>query len=150
MNSDYTFIKNLLIDYSVALDTRNWQLLDKVFHENAVASYGGEEIGILFKSISRQEIIDMCKQNLGGCGPTQHLLGNFRIITSSDSMSAHSKCYVRVLHIGQSPNENESYEMFGEYQDEWEKFNDQWLIVKRKLRVDIELGNRDKVLSPGD
>ena len=64
------------------------------------------------------------------------LLGNFRIITSSDSMSAHSKCYVRVLHIGQSPNENESYEMFGEYQDEWEKFNDQWLIVKRKLRVD--------------
>ena len=55
-----------------------------------------------------------------------------------------------MLHIGQSPNENESYEMFGEYQDEWEKFNDQWLIVKRKLRVDIELGNRDKVLSPGD
>ena len=80
MNSDYTLIKNLLIDYSVALDTRNWQLLDKVFHENAVASYGGEEIGVLFKSISRQEIISMCKQNLGGCGPTQHLLGNFRII----------------------------------------------------------------------
>jgi hypothetical protein len=150
MNSDYTLIKNLLIDYSLALDTRNWQSLDKVFHENAVASYGGDEIGILFKSISRHEIIEMCKQNLGGCGPTQHLLGNFRIITASDSMSAHSNCYVRVLHIGQSPNENESYEMFGEYQDEWKKFNDQWLIVKRKLRVDIELGNRDKVLSPGD
>ena len=42
------------------------------------------------------------------------------------------------------------YEMFGEYQDEWEKTNNSWLIVKRKLRVDHERGNRDKVLAPGN
>ncbi|MDB9813674.1 nuclear transport factor 2 family protein [Gammaproteobacteria bacterium] len=149
MDADYKIIKNLLIDYAVALDARNWKSLDKIFHENAVATYGSEDIGILIKSSSRNEIIDMCKQNLNGCGPTQHLLANFRITTTPNSINANSSCYVRVLHIGISPNDNESYEMFGEYQDEWQKFNDQWMIVKRRLRVDFELGNRDKVLSPG-
>ena len=48
------------------------------------------------------------------------------------------------------PNENEFYEMFGEYQDEWKKTNNSWLIIKRKLRVDYEKGNRDKVLAPGN
>ena len=47
------------------------------------------------------------------------------------------------------PNENEYYEMFGEYQDEWKKFDSDWMIVKRRLRVDLEKGNRDKVLAPG-
>jgi hypothetical protein len=40
--------------------------------------------------------------------------------------------------------------MYGEYQDKWELFDGNWMIVKRNLRVDHESGNRDKVLAPGD
>ena len=46
------------------------------------------------------------------------------------------------------PNESEYYEMWGEYQDDWTKVNGEWLIIKRRLRVDNETGNRDKVLAP--
>jgi 3-phenylpropionate/cinnamic acid dioxygenase small subunit len=148
MNKDYKNIENLLISYAIALDSRNWNLLTTVFHENAIASYGSDQIGLLIESTSRDEIIDMCKKNAGGCGPTQHLLGNFRINTRHNN--ATSKCYVRAFHCGLEPNQNQSYEMLGEYQDEWKKYDDNWMIIKRKLRVDIEIGNRDKVLSSGE
>ena len=148
MDKDRLIIKNKLINYAIALDRKEWPSLDIIFHQDALAEYGDENIGLLIKSSSRKEIVDMCKSSLGGCGFTQHLLGNFRITVDDDN--AFSKCYVRVYHVGMPPNENEFYEMFGEYQDEWKKTNNSWLIVKRKLRVDHERGNRDKVLAPGN
>ena len=38
--------------------------------------------------------------------------------------------------------------MFGEYIDNWKKINNSWFIVQRKLIVNYERGNRDKVLAP--
>ena len=150
MNKDQENIKKLLIEYTIALDSKSWSSLNNIFHKNATASYGSDAIGLLFEPSSRDEIINLCKRSLGGCGPTQHLLGNFRITTNLNLDKANSYCYVRVFHAGMKPNENEYYEMFGEYQDEWQKFNGDWMIVKRKLRVDLEKGNRDKVLAPGE
>ena len=140
-------IKDKLTQYAIALDTRSWELLDDIFHENAVAIYGSKKFKLVFKSKSRNEILQMCKDNLGGCGTTQHLLGNFRINIAPEEVN--SKCYVRAYHVGLAPNENEFYEMYGEYQDTWNLFDGDWKIVKRKLRVDHESGNRDKVLAPG-
>lgn len=40
--------------------------------------------------------------------------------------------------------------MYGEYQDSWKLFGNDWMIEKRILRVDHETGNREKVLAPGD
>ena len=149
MNMDKEKIRELLINYAIALDSRSWLSLNNIFHKDATASYGSEAIEQLYKPSSRDEIINMCKQSLGGCGPTQHLLSNFRITTNPNSNKANSKCYVRAFHAGMEPNENEYYEMFGEYQDELQKFDNDWMIVKRQLRVDLEKGNRDKVLAPG-
>ncbi|MEL0310419.1 MAG: nuclear transport factor 2 family protein, partial [Gammaproteobacteria bacterium] len=61
---------------------------------------------------------------------------------------AESSCYVRVYHVGKEPNQNEFYEMFGEYKDNWRKINNSWFIMQRKLIVNYERGNRDKVLAP--
>ena len=88
----------------------------------------------------------MCKDNLNGCGPTQHLFGNFRIKINGNK--AKSKCSAQVGHVGKSPNENETYEMWGEYQDKWKKKADGWKIIERRLIVLNEFGNRDKVLGP--
>tara|TARA_S200000501_G_scaffold355492_1_gene377232 strand:- start:490 stop:939 length:450 start_codon:yes stop_codon:yes gene_type:complete len=141
-------IKDKLIQYAIALDSRNWVLLDHIFHENAVATYGSKKFNFVLETNSRIEILQMCKDSLGGCGTTQHLLSNFRINVNSDQ--ATSKCYVRAYHVGLAPNENESYEMYGEYQDSWKLFGNDWMIEKRILRVDHETGNREKVLAPGD
>ena len=146
MDNDVTEIKDKLIAYANSLDTRKWSTLKDIFHKEATAEYGDDSIGIKFNSSSRDEIINMCQSNLNGCGFTQHLLGNFKIEINKNS--ATSQCYVRVYHIGQKPNEEEFYEMFGEYIDEWKNINNSWCIIHRKLKVNYERGNRDKVLAP--
>tara|TARA_B100000029_G_C17542110_1_gene947105 strand:+ start:1281 stop:1724 length:444 start_codon:yes stop_codon:yes gene_type:complete len=146
MLDDYKEIERKLINYGIALDSRNWDKLNTIFSKDVSAVYGNEKIGMMIESQSRDEIINMCKASLGGCGTTQHLLGNFRIDITGET--AESKCYVRAYHVGNIPNESEYYEMWGEYQDDWTKVNGEWLIIKRRLRVDNETGNRDKVLAP--
>ena len=139
-------IKDKLISYATSLDTRNWVALNAVFDESATAEYGSDSIGLKIKSSSRKEIVNMCKSSLNGCGFTQHLLGNF--IINIDNENATSKCYVRVYHAGLEPNEKEFYEMFGEYIADWKLIDNSWFIIHRKLIVNFEKGNREKVLAP--
>ena len=139
-------IKDKLISYATSLDTRDWVALNAVFDESATAEYGSDSIGLKIKSSSRKEIVNMCKSSLNGCGFTQHLLGNF--IINIDNENATSKCYVRVYHVGLEPNEKEFYEMFGEYIDDWRLIDNSWFIIHRKLIVNFEKGNREKVLAP--
>ena len=121
MEFDKNVIKDKLIDYAKSLDERNWSNLENIFDQSATAEYGNDSIGLKFLSNSRDEIIEMCMSNLNGCGFTQHLLGNFDIKFKNDT--AESSCYVRVYHVGKEPNQNEFYEMFGEYKDNWRKIN---------------------------
>ena len=146
MDEYITQIKDKLISYATSLDTRDWVALNAVFDESATAEYGSDSIGLKIKSSSRKEIVNMCKSSLNGCGFTQHLLGNF--IINIDNKSATSKCYVRVYHAGLEPNEKEFYEMFGEYIDDWKLIDNSWFIIHRKLIVNFEKGNREKVLAP--
>ena len=146
MDKNALEIQDKLIRYATSLDSRNWDALNKVFDKSATAEYGSDSIGLKIKSSSRADIVKMCQSNLNGCGFTQHLLGNFRI--NIDSSNATSSCYVRVYHVGKEPNEKEFYEMFGEYVDQWKFVNNSWFIIHRKLIVNYEKGNRDKVLAP--
>ena len=146
MDKNTLEIKDKLISYATSLDTKDWVALNSVFDKSATAEYGSDSIGLKIKSSSRNEIVSMCKSSLIGCGFTQHLLGNF--IINIDNENATSKCYVRVYHVGLEPNEKEFYEMFGEYIDDWRLIDNSWFIIHRKLIVNFEKGNREKVLAP--
>ena len=146
MDKNTLEIKDKLINYATSLDTKDWVALNSVFDKSATAEYGSDSIGLKIKSSSRNEIVSMCKSSLNGCGFTQHLLGNF--IINIDNENATSKCYVRVYHVGLEPNEKEFYEMFGEYIDDWRLIDNSWFIIHRKLIVNFEKGNREKVLAP--
>ena len=71
-------IKRVLIAYATTVDTRNWREFDDIFVESARAVYGSNP-SFQFTCEGRAEIREMCKVNLDGCGPTQHLLTNFQI-----------------------------------------------------------------------
>ena len=148
MDKNTLEIKDKLISYATSLDTKDWVALNSVFDKSATAEYGSDSIGLKIKSSSRNEIVSMCKSSLNGCGFTQHLLGNFIININIDNENATSKCYVRVYHVGLEPNEKEFYEMFGEYIDDWRLIDNSWFIIHRKLIVNFEKGNREKVLAP--
>jgi hypothetical protein len=83
---------------------------------------------------------------LDGCGPTQHLLGNYRV--ELDGERATSRVYVRAFHIGIGAARGRTYEMGGEYRDRLERREGRWLSVGRVGEVFWELGSRD-VLGPG-
>ena len=136
-------IKRVLIAYATTVDTRNWPEFDNVFIESAQAVYGSDP-SFQFTCEGRAEIREMCRVNLDGCGPTQHLLTNFQIDIEGDQ--ARSVCSIQAGHFGKGANRNKRYEMWGEYRDDLLESPVGWRITRRQLHVIHEFGDRDQVL----
>lgn len=129
-------IKQALIKYAHACDQRNWALLDEVFATDVEVNYGGE-----YQLSGRDAAVAMLRSMLDGCGPTQHMLGNFSI--NFDGDLANCSSYVRAAHAGAAGKEGLLYEVWAEYKDELRCIDDHWLIVKREMQVYNEVGSRD-------
>jgi len=136
---DYAEILATLARYSTALDQRDWALLEDVFTRDLVYDAGE------WTTRSFDEYLDRLRPYLDGCGPTQHLLGNYRIELDGDT--ARSAVYIRAFHVGTRELSNTTYEMFGEYRDELIRTGAGWRSRHRTLRLHYELGSRD-VLRP--
>ena len=119
------------------LDHRAWDRVAEVIDPDAVA-YGQH---------GRQAVIDdSFRRHLGGCGPSQHLLGN--AVVDVDGDRAVSRCYVRVYHQGAGERADRAWECMGEYHDGWARTADGWRIVTREFEVRVAVGDFD-VLQPG-
>jgi len=138
--SNETDIREVLNRYAIACDKRDWNLFEDVFIPDVAFSYGGSS------SVNgRDKLTKMIRNSLGGCGPTQHLLGNFSIAVNGDSATCH--CYVRAFHVGQGSMQGQIYEALGEYHDHLVKHAGVWKISERKFLFITELGSRS-VLRP--
>ena len=134
-------IESVLIDYALACDRRDWSMLDDVFLPDVTADYAGE-----YRVDSRKQLVAMIRSMLGGCGPTQHMLGNFRVEIGGDTATA--ACYIRAVHAGSGQRTDLTYEIWGEYRDRLVRTADGWRIAARELEVFRETGTRD-VLAAG-
>lgn len=138
---DWVGIVDVLNRYAEALDSRDWALMEQVFTPDANGTYGGGE------RIGRGELIANFRRNLGGCGPSQHLLGNYKVEVNGDT--ARATCRVRVYHTGLGERAKlEPYEMWGFYHDELVRTKEGWRIKHRTLTSAISRGDRN-VLQPG-
>jgi len=138
--SDHAAILEMLARYSTALDQRHWQLLEQVFTPDLVYDAGE------WTTYSFEDYIGRLRPYLEGCGPTQHMLGNYRIALDGDK--ARTAVYVRAFHVGTRELSDTTYEMFGEYQDELMRTEAGWRSHHRTLRLHLERGSRE-VLRPG-
>ena len=136
---DTAEIMNTLARYATAMDQRDWALLDSVFTEDFVYDAGE------WVTHSRAEYLGRLRPYLEGCGPTQHLLGNYQIAIDGDS--ARTEVYVRAFHVGTRELSSTTYEMFGVYRDEMRRTEAGWRSIHRTLRLQYELGSRE-VLRP--
>jgi hypothetical protein len=132
---DRAEITAVLDRYAEALDERRWELLEEVFAPE-VAFDSGEWV-----VRGRPEVVAQIRSYLDGCGPSQHLLGNHRVILEGDR--ARSRVYVRAFHACKDRSDPRVYEMGGEYADELLRTPSGWRSVRRSLRVLFELGSRD-------
>jgi ketosteroid isomerase-like protein len=120
--------------YARALDARDWQALDSVFAPEAVAHYSGDE-----PRNGRTAIVQSIRGYLDGCGPSQHLLGNFE--ADVDGERAMSRTYARVFHRGREGKAHLSLETIGEYVVRWERRAEGWRAVRWELRIAANVGD---------
>jgi hypothetical protein len=126
-------IVDVLNAYATCLDTRDWLGLNNVFHRQATGIYATTLAG-------RAAIVDSIRSFLGGCGPSQHLLGNYQI--SIDGDHAESATKARVLHVGAGERAGlVPYEAIGVYRDRHLRTADGWRIIHRHFDVDISIGD---------
>jgi ketosteroid isomerase-like protein len=133
---DRSAIGEALAELAAALDTRDWTALGEAFTADA-HGYGAR---------GRDAIVARVREHLGGCGPSQHLLGNLRVRLDGDT--ATSLAYARVLHVGAGERAGAVYECLGEYTDGWLRTPAGWRLTSRRFAVSIESGDR-AVLRPG-
>lgn len=112
-----------------AIDQRDWDSIRATFTSGG-HGYGRTGVG---------EILAVMQAHLGGCGPTQHLLGNHSVDVAGDS--ARSFTYARVYHEGAGPKEGSFFECMGEYDDRWTRTTDGWRLCSRTFEMRITRGD---------
>jgi hypothetical protein len=137
---DRVEVLDVMNRYAEACDRRDWVLFDRVFAEDATADYGGTEM-----LAGRDAIVAMIRSMLGGCGPTQHLLGNHSAVVNGDT--ARASCKIRAFHMGVGEHAASTYEVLGAYHHDLVRTVDGWRTAHLRMDVDIELGTR-AVLQP--
>jgi hypothetical protein len=131
--ADRQAIIGVLNSYATCLDARDWAGLDEVFHPEATAVYGARLEG-------RSEIVASIRGFLGGCGPSQHLLGNYEIHIGGDHADAVTKA--RVIHVGAGSRAGLTpYEAIGVYRDRLVRTPYGWRITHRTFDVHISIGD---------
>lgn len=125
-----------LAAYARMCDERDWNAASRVFCDDAQADYGDG-----WHSPNRDAIVDMVRKHLGGCGPSQHLLGDTVVTVAADG-EVTSRAYVRAAHRGAGDQAEQIYECLGEYHDRWVKTPAGWRIAYRRMSVSMEFGSR--------
>ena len=133
--SDRSDIAEALARIAAALDERDWAALGAALTSDARG----------YSADGREAIVVRVRAHLGGCGPSQHLLGNVRVQLDGDT--ATSRTYARVHHVGLDERASAFYECLGEYHDSWVRTAQGWLLTHRRFVVTIEIGDRS-VLQP--
>ncbi|MFO0688133.1 MAG: nuclear transport factor 2 family protein [Myxococcota bacterium] len=126
--------------YSECLDGRDWPGLADVFTDDVEFDFGA------WKEKGLPAVRGQIRSYLDGCGPSQHLLGNYRIVLDGDRAS--SKCYCRVMHFGKGPHAGKTYETWIEYADELVRTKSGWRSAKRKGSAWMHQGD-PSLLGPG-
>ena len=125
-----------LCRFTRACDDRDWAAFETVFAPDVVMEFPG-----FFSLEGREAAIENIRSHLGGCGPSQHLIGNLVVISAGKS--AQSRCYARAFHRGRGDKADITFEAFGEYVVRWRRFAEGWRAVEWKMAVQTEMGSRE-------
>ena len=128
--------------YSECLDTRDWEGLSEVFTDDVEMDFGA------WRASDLDQVRANIRSFLDGCGPSQHLLGNYRIELDADGDRASSRCYCRVMHFGKGEHEGKTFESWIEYSDELVRTPEGWRSRKREGRSQMNQGSIE-LLGPG-
>ncbi|OQO05533.1 hypothetical protein B0A48_09303 [Cryoendolithus antarcticus] len=138
--TDYEAIRNTLSRYCIALDTKNFSLLERVFTSDVIAKYpfgpALEGVPAIQAKISDREVLRHIT--------SQHALTTQTIEIAADGRTAESTTYFTGIHFGQGKWKGQQVTAWGRYVDHFVKSEasegqdippgatGRWLIAKRE------------------
>lgn len=135
--SDWVEIVGALNRFGAILDAREWDRIEEVITPDAVL-YGQQGAAAI--------VDNNLRHYLGGCGPSQHLLGNYDVAIDGDV--ATSNTLVRAYHRGAGDRADKWFESYGVYHDRWRRTADGWRMTNREMEITANVGDIS-VLQPG-
>ncbi len=132
--ADQQEIADLCVRYTIALDTKDWALLESCFAPSPVFVHpGGRLEG--FPAILERTIAALTPLTA-----TQHLLGN--IVVQVDGDTSRSMCYFQAQHVRAGTPGGETYIIAGSYADTLTRAASGWKITERVQTYIWRDGNR--------
>ena len=122
-------IIDVMNQYTTALDTRNWEMLEATMTPDGQADFGNlAGVGILD---SPQALVDLCRKSLQDLKATQHLQGNYAVTVSGDT--AQASCYLQANHFADGLPGGDEFVVWAKYRDDFVRTDSGWKIKKRYL-----------------
>jgi len=113
--------------YALAVDTRRWELFDRVFTPNVEADYGG---GARWSDL--ESLRGDFAASHANFEATQHITTNHQVLVEGDGSNAIS--YVQARFIRLAPDGGSITEMYGWYDDHLTRTVAGWRIDQRVWR----------------
>ncbi|RYP11289.1 hypothetical protein DL764_000107 [Monosporascus ibericus] len=139
---DYFAIKNTLSLYCIALDTKDFRLMEQVFTEDVDAKYP-------FAALKgMQHVADTIQKRLAPI-TSQHALTTQTVSIAADGRTADAVTYFTGIHFGQGKWKGKEVTAWGKYVDTLTLFegkeslpgaSGQWLISRRQVMFMGRLG----------
>jgi len=131
--NDRAAIIDLLVDYTYAIDGRDWQALRSVFLPDASFDMGVEVVqGV-------EAIIDRISGILIPLDASQHLVSNHQVRVQDDT--ATCRTYLHAQHVRKEAPGGRHYVIAGRYEDDLVRTEAGWRISHRRLVVVWREGN---------
>ena len=133
--ADHREIEQLLQRYFLAMDSWDWELLDRVFTEDAVLRYEA----LAGAAASYREMLPAFREFNRHFSFMQHLAG--QILIELDGDAATSTATLRAIHI-QTTREGDENEwvIYGRYRDRHVRTAAGWRIAERHFRQTRTVG----------
>jgi 3-phenylpropionate/cinnamic acid dioxygenase small subunit len=120
---DARAVHDLVVRYALALDARDWGLLESCFLPDATYTFPGGE------SPDRAAIVDRCARALTRLDASQHLVGTIDVRVDGDEATATA--YFQAQHVKRGTPGGDLFIVAGTYRDRVVRTPDGWRIAHR-------------------
>ncbi|MEM7250949.1 MAG: nuclear transport factor 2 family protein [Pseudomonadota bacterium] len=132
-------VHDVMHRYALAIDTKDWSLLESVFAPTIEADFRTFGAKDVFRG-DAAAWVNTVRSTIDGMDATQHAMSNHLYNISRDI--ADGTTYIRALHVCRSGRGGERYTIGGHYEVSMEKSAEAWRITRYRLVVTHDEGDR--------
>ncbi len=137
--ADRLAVQDVMHRYALAIDTKDWRLLEQVFADRLRADFRSFGVSEAFEG-TRAEWIANVRRTIDGMDASQHMMANH--LYEIDGDRASGTTYISALHVCRNDLGGDSYTVGGHYGVEMARQADGWRITAYTLNVTWSAGDR--------